>query len=261
TARAARCASRERYAVSVAGRHALVTGGARGIGLAIAERLAREGARVTIVSRTPRVTLSGVEGCFAAQADVTNEQQVHRAFAAAREANGPIEILVNNSGIAESAPLKRTDLAMWQRILATNLTGTFLCTRQVVEEMVATGWGRIVNVASTAGLDGAPYLSAYCASKHGVIGFTRAIAAEFASTGVTANAVCPGYVETEMIVRAIANITARTGRSEKAARELLASGNPEGRIATVHEVAEAVLDLINGTQTGVARVIPGSTVA
>ena len=117
---------------------------------------------------------------------------------------------------------------MWQRILATNLTGTFLCTRQVVEEMVAAGWGRIVNVASTAGLDGAPYLSAYCASKHGVIGFTRAIAAEFASTGVTANAVCPGYVETEMMARAIANITARTGRSEEAARELLASGNPKG---------------------------------
>ncbi|MGA8097617.1 MAG: SDR family oxidoreductase [Candidatus Cybelea sp.] len=243
--------------MSIAGRHALVTGGARGIGLAIAERLAREGARVTILSRTaPRHP-----ELFTAQADVTNQEQVQRAFAAALEANGPIEILVNNSGIAESAPLKRTDLAMWERILATNLTGTFLCTRQVVDEMVAAGWGRIVNVASTAGLDGAPYLSAYCASKHGVIGFTRAIAAEFASTGVTANAVCPGYVETEMMARAIANITARTGRSEEAARELLASGNPQGRIATVDEVAEAVLDLINGTQTGVALVIPGAGVA
>ncbi|MGB8910138.1 MAG: SDR family NAD(P)-dependent oxidoreductase [Candidatus Cybelea sp.] len=247
--------------MSISGRHALVTGGARGIGLAIAERLAREGARVTIVSRTPRVTLSGVEGWFAAQADVTNDEQVDRAFAAAREAHGPIEILVNNSGIAESAPLKRTDLAMWQRILATNLTGTFLCTRQVVDDMVVAGWGRIVNVASTAGLDGAPYLSAYCASKHGVIGFTRAIAAELASTGVTANAVCPGYVETEMMARAVANITTRTGRSEKAARELLASGNPEGRIATVDEVAQAVLDVVNGSLTGVARVVPGSTLA
>ncbi|MFZ0365040.1 MAG: SDR family oxidoreductase, partial [Candidatus Cybelea sp.] len=248
------------------------------IGLAIAERLAREGARISIVSRAPtnltarnapavvlspstRNTRSGQAPSkgdfFRAQADVTNEEQIHRAFAAARETNGPIEILVNNSGIAESAPLKRTDPAMFQRILATNLTGTFLCTREVLEEMIASGWGRIVNVASTAGLDGAPYLSAYCASKHGVVGFTRAIAAELSSTGVTANALCPGYVETEMMDRAIANITARTGHSKETARELLASGNPEGRIATVDEVAQAALDFVNDSRTGVALVIPG----
>jgi NAD(P)-dependent dehydrogenase (short-subunit alcohol dehydrogenase family) len=242
--------------VNLAGKHALVTGGARGIGLAIATKFAREGARVSIISRT-----AAGGNFFAAQADVTNEAQIHRAFAAAREVNGPIEVLVNNSGIAESAPLKRTDHTMWQRMIATNLTGTFFCTREAVEDMVAMGWGRIVNVASTAGLAGAPYLSAYCASKHGVVGFTRALAAELAPTGVTVNAVCPGYVETEMMHRAIANIAARTGHSKEKARELLASGNPEGRIATVDEVAQAVLDFVNDSRTGIALVIPGGTTA
>jgi NAD(P)-dependent dehydrogenase (short-subunit alcohol dehydrogenase family) len=241
--------------VSVAGRHALVTGGARGIGFAVSSLLAREGARVSIVSRS---ALSKGD-YFRAQADVTDEAQIQRAFAACRDANGAIEILVNNSGIAESAPVTRTDLAMWERIIATNLTGTFLCTREVVPEMAAAGWGRIVNVASTAGLAGAPYISAYCASKHGVVGLTRAAAAELATTGVTVNAVCPGYTETEMMQRAIANITARTGRSEAATRELMAQGNPEGRIATADEVARGVLDLIEGSRSGIVLVIPDST--
>jgi NAD(P)-dependent dehydrogenase (short-subunit alcohol dehydrogenase family) len=238
--------------VSIAGKHALVTGGARGIGLGIAELLAREGARISIVSRSPTC-----HQFFRAAADVADEAQVRRAFAACREANGAVEILVNNAGIAESAPLTRTDLAMWDRILATNLTGTFLCTREVVNEMVSAGWGRIVNMASIAGLVGAPYIAAYCASKHGVVGFTRAIAAELASAGVTANAVCPGYTETEMMHRAIANITARTGRTEEETREFMAQENPGGRIATIEEVAQSVLDLINGSSTGLAVVIPG----
>jgi NAD(P)-dependent dehydrogenase (short-subunit alcohol dehydrogenase family) len=238
--------------VSLAGRHAVVTGGTRGIGRAIALLLAKEGVRVSIVSRSGGVTRSA----FHAQADVTDEEQVRRAFAACREANGPIEILVNNSGIAESAPLKRTDRPMWDRIIATNLTGTFLCTREAVPDMIAAGWGRIVNMASTAGLDGAPYLSAYCASKHGVVGFTRAVAAELDKNGITVNAICPGYTETEMMDRTIANITARTGKTERETRELLARSNPGGRIATAEEVALEVLELIEGAQTGAAIVIP-----
>ncbi len=245
--------------MSIAGKHALVTGGARGIGLGVASLLAREGARVSIVSRSARVVLSGVEG-FVTQADVTDEAQIERAFAACRDRNGPIAILVNNAGIAESAPLNRTNRAMWDRIMATNATGTFLCTRAVVQEMVDAGWGRVVNVASTAGLAGAPYISAYCASKHAVVGFTRAIATELAAKGVTVNAVCPGYTDTEMMSRAIDNISSRTGRSEEAARELMAAGNPEGRIATVEEVARAVLDLIDGSSTGMSIVVPLRTI-
>lgn len=244
--------------MNVAGRHAVVTGGARGIGLAAATLFADRGARVSIVSRS--VVPEEVAPFFAATADVTDEEQVRGAFALCRETNGPIAILVNNSGIAESATVIRTSLEMWNRIIATNLTGTFLCTREVLPDMIGVRWGRIVNVASTAGLVGAPYISAYCASKHGVVGFTRAIAQEFADAGITANAVCPGYTETEMMQRAIANITAKTGRGEEAARELLAQGNPEGRIATAEEVAHGILQLIESDSNGDALVIPGGRI-
>jgi NAD(P)-dependent dehydrogenase (short-subunit alcohol dehydrogenase family) len=242
--------------LNLAGKHAIVTGGARGIGHAAATLLAQQGARVSVVSRS--VVPGEVEPFFGAQADVTDEEQIRRAFDACRKVNGAIAILVNNSGVAESARVTRTSRGMWDRTVATNLTGTFLCTREALQDMTAAGWGRIVNVASTAGLAGAPYIAAYCASKHGVVGFTRAVAAEFAATQITINAVCPGYTETDMLSQTIANIAEKTGRTEAAARELLASGNPEGRIATAQEVAAAILELINGSRTGLAVVVPGA---
>ncbi|MBV8435714.1 MAG: SDR family oxidoreductase [Candidatus Eremiobacteraeota bacterium] len=241
----------------VAGKHAIVTGGGRGIGLAIARALAARGAVVSAVSRTVRdANTSAAMLCEGA--DVTSEEQVKRAFEACRARNGPVAILVNNSGIAESAPLIRTGLAMWERIMATNVTGTFLCSRDAAEDMIVAKSGRIVNVASIAGLGGAAYISAYCASKHAVVGFTRAIAAEFEGTGITANCVCPGYTETDMMRHALENIKRSTGASEEDARERLAGMNPHGRIATVEEVAEGVLELITGDRNGAALVIPGN---
>ncbi len=239
----------------IAGKHAVVTGGGRGIGLAIARALKAKGAKVSIVSRSSPDT---GDGFFRAPADVSDEASVAQAFASCRDANGPIAILVNNSGVAEGAPLKRTDKAMWDRIIGTNLTGTYLCSRAVVEEMLAAKWGRIVNVASIAGLYGAPYIAAYTASKHGVMGFTRALSAELDGSGVTVNAVCPGYTQTDMMQQAVENIVRRTGMGAEDARRQLAQTNPGGRLVSVEEVAQAAIALCEGDENGREVILPAS---
>lgn len=235
------------------GKHAIVTGGGRGIGLAIARALKAQGANVSILSRSAPDT---GDGFFRAQMDVEDDASVAKAFALCREANGPVAILVNNSGIAEGAPLKRTDKAMWDRIIATNLTGTYLCSRHVIDEMLSAKWGRIVNVASLAGLYGAPYITAYTASKHGVIGFTRSLSAEVEGSGVTVNAICPGYAGTEMMEQAVTNIVQRTGMAAAAARAQLAAQNPGGRLVTLEEIAAVALRFCNGIENGSEIILP-----
>ena len=229
-------------------RHAVVTGAGRGIGLAIAAALAGAGARVTLTGRDRarlEAATASVPGAAAIAVDIIDEAAVKAAFAAARERFGPIDILVNNAGQAESAPFAKTDLALFERMIAVNLTGTFLCTREALPDMIARGAGRIVNVASTAGQIGYAYVSAYCAAKHGVIGLTRSLALETAKRGVTVNAVCPGYTETDIVRDAVANIMQKTGKSEAEARDALTARNPQGRMVQPAEVADAVLWLVS----------------
>jgi 3-hydroxybutyrate dehydrogenase len=231
----------------LSGQHAVVTGGGSGIGAAIAATLLRAGARVTLMGRdaarleTQRATLGGGENVACVSVDVIDEAAVNAAFAQAVERLGAVDILVNNAGQAQAAPFAQTDLALWRRMLDVNLTGAFLCTRAVLPAMLAQKRGRIVTVASTAGQVGYPYVAAYCASKHGVIGMTRALALEVATQGVTVNAVCPGYTETELLHASIEQITRKTSRSEAEARSILVRHNPQQRFVAPEEVADAVL--------------------
>jgi NAD(P)-dependent dehydrogenase (short-subunit alcohol dehydrogenase family) len=246
------------------GRHALVTGASRGIGAAIARRLAHAGATVSLLGRDRAAleTQAAQLGSAAGQVlvcDVADSGAVQDACAALPT----VHILVNNAGQAESAPLVRTSDELWARMLAVNLSGTFYCTRALVPGMLSAGWGRVVNVASTAALRGYAYTAAYSAAKHGVLGLTRALAQEVASKGVTVNAVCPGFTETDLLAESVAHIVQRTGRSQEEARRSLAALNPQGRFITPDDVATAVLWLVgpgSDAVTGVALPVSGGEV-
>lgn len=225
---------------ALAGRHAVVTGGGRGIGACVAERLSEQGARVTLMGRRLEPlsekarTLADAR---AVQIDVCDPASVVTAFQQAHETAGAVDILVNNAGAALAAPLQRTTDRQWKDMLDVNLTGTFLCCREVVDGMRQQNWGRIINIASIAGLAGAPYITAYCAAKHGVVGLTRALALELARAAVTVNAICPGYTNTEMLEQSVLNIMEKTGMDRTAAEEQLLVKNPQHRFIEPEEVA------------------------
>ncbi|WP_342120857.1 SDR family NAD(P)-dependent oxidoreductase [Pseudoduganella sp. OTU4001] len=229
--------------------HAFITGGGRGIGFACARALLAQGINVTIAGRDV-ATLEQAASQLAAEAgkagvaicvlDVTDEAAVHAGIAEAAQQLGPITILLNNAGQAQPAPFAKTTAAHWQQMLDVNLTGAFHCTQAVLPQMLEAGWGRIINIASTAGLKGYKYVSAYVAAKHGLVGLTKALALELATKNITVNAVCPGYTETDIVHDAIANIMQKTGRSEEQARAELAAANPQQKLVQVEEVANAV---------------------
>ncbi|MDP6069464.1 MAG: 3-oxoacyl-ACP reductase FabG [Alphaproteobacteria bacterium] len=252
----------------LAGRHAVVTGGSRGIGAAIAAELAGLGADLTLMGRNSealgqqREILIATHGgqVFHYQVDVGQADQVAQRFEWAANTLGPVAILVNNAGISPSAPFHRVDEALWHEVMETNLSGPFRCTQAVLPAMLEAGWGRVVNIASTAGKIGYRYVTAYCAAKHGLIGLTRSLALEVAQKGVTVNAVCPGFTATAIVSESVAEIVAKTGRTDAEALAEITKYNPQGRLIEPIEVAQAVAWLClpsSGAVTGQSIMVDG----
>lgn len=240
------------------GRIAVITGGGRGIGATTARALARAGARVVVAARSEDETEAVASGlrdegreAIAVPCDVTRPEQIEALRARTTETFGAAHILVNNAGIADSAPLKSISLERWRQIFDVNVTAVFLCSKTFLPGMVEAGWGRIVNVASVAGKAGAAYITAYSASKHAVVGFTRSLAAEVAQQGVTVNAVCPGYVDTEMTTESVERIVGKTGIPEDKALEHILAMSPQHRLMESEEVAFLVASLCHPRSKGI----------
>ncbi|ETX29246.1 SDR family NAD(P)-dependent oxidoreductase [Roseivivax isoporae] len=230
-----------------AGRHALVTGGGTGIGLAVARALAAEGAEVTITGRRAGpLEAARAERIHPLQMDVSDEASVVDGVAAAVAARGPVQICVPNAGIAEPSAIHRTDMDFWRRTMATNLDGAFLTIRECLGGMRQTDWGRVIAIASIAGLKGLNGAPVYTASKHGLVGLIRGLSADYAGKPITFNALCPAYVDTDIVPQNVARIMERTGLSEAEARRTMEGANPHGRLILPEEVAEAALWLCSG---------------
>ena len=238
----------------VQGKHVLISGGGTGVGSAIARSFADAGANVTIIGRSeqPLLEVAGqLPNTRALCADVTDRESIERMLEKARAEHGPVNVTIANAGAVESTPFKRMTSEQWQQSLAVNLTGTFNLFQSTLDEMTEAGWGRLISIASTAGLKGYPYVSGYCAAKHGVIGLVKALALETAKKGITVNALCPGFVETPMLERSIENIMQKTAMSREQARSALSKDNPMGGFIQPEEVAQTALYLCTQGATSI----------